>query len=82
MCFPAVLTDLYQKPTLADFRFKSLKLWEIDNVDLTQQYNLSIFTDFRYQLIKVILLLPIFVDWLLRVMIKLILLLINKSKDV
>ena len=53
---------------------------KIDNIDLTQQYDLSIFTDFRYQSIKIIWLLPIFIDWLLRVMITLILL--NKSMDV
>ena len=27
---------------------------KIDNIDLTQQYDLSIFTDFRYQSIKII----------------------------
>ena len=53
---------------------------KIDNIDLTQQYNLSIFTDFRYQWMKIIWLLSIVIDWLLRVMIKLILL--NKSIDV
>ena len=38
---------------MADFRYKSLKSWKIDNIDLTQQFRLSIFTDFRYQSIKI-----------------------------
>ena len=29
------------------YRYKSLKSWKIDNIDLTQQFSLSIFTDFR-----------------------------------
>ena len=48
------------------YRYKSLKSWKIDNIDLTQQFSLSIFTDFRYQSIKITWLLPIFIDWLLR----------------
>ena len=38
----------------------------IDNIDLTQQlFSFSIFTDFRYQSIKITFrLLPIFIDWL------------------
>ena len=44
----------------------SLKSWKIDNVDLTQQFSLSIFTDFRYQSIKITWLLPILIYWLLR----------------
>ena len=52
---------------MADFRYKSLKPWKIDNIDLTQQFSLSIFTDFRYQSIKITWLLSIFIDWLLRV---------------
>ena len=51
---------------MADFRYKSIKSWKIDNIDLTQQSSLSIFTDFRYQSIKITWLLPIFIDWLLR----------------
>ena len=51
---------------MADFRYKSIKSWKIDNMDLTQQFSLSIFTDFRYQSIKITWLLPIFIDWLLR----------------
>ena len=38
---------------MADFRYKSLKSWKIDNIDLTQQFGSSIFTDFRYQSIKI-----------------------------
>ena len=41
------------KTTLVGFRYKSLKTWKIDNIDLTQQFSLSIFTDFRYQSIKI-----------------------------
>ena len=37
---------------MADFRYKSLKSWKIDNIDLTQQFSLSIFTDFGHQSIK------------------------------
>ena len=36
------------------------------NIDLTQQFSLSIFTDFRYQSIKITWLLSIFLDWLPR----------------
>ena len=50
------------------YRYKSLKSWKIDNIDLTQQFSLSIFTDFRYQSIKITWLLSIFIDWLLLVM--------------
>ena len=34
------------------YRYKSLKSRKIDNIDLTQQFSLSISTDFRYQLTK------------------------------
>ena len=64
--FLAVLSNSCQKNTMADFSYKSLRLWKIDNIDLTQQFSLSIFTDFRYQSIKITWLLPIFIDWLLR----------------
>ena len=40
---------------------------QIDNIDLTQHFSLSIFTDFCYQSINITWLLPIFIDWLLRV---------------
>ena len=42
-----------KKTTMADFRYKSLKSWKIDNIDLTQQFGSSIFTDIRYQSIKI-----------------------------
>ena len=58
--------NLCQKTTMADFRYISLKSWKIDNIDLTQQFSLSIFTDVRYQSIKITWLLLIFIDWLLR----------------
>ena len=37
-----VFSQLYyltraKKPTMADFRYTSLKSWKIDNIDLTQQ---------------------------------------------
>ena len=48
--------------TTADVRYKSLKLSKIDFIDLTQQFSLSIFTEFRYQSIKITRLLPIFID--------------------
>ena len=51
-----------QKTTTADLRYKSIKSWKIDNIHLTQQFTLTIFTDFRYQLIKISWLLPIFAD--------------------
>ena len=35
--------------SMADFRYKSLKPWKINDIDLTQQFSLSIFTDFRHQ---------------------------------
>ena len=37
------------------YRYKSLKSWKIDTIDLTQQFSLSIFTDFRYQSLKIYL---------------------------
>ena len=56
------LTYAKKQPQRRDFRYKSLKLWKIDNIDLTQQFSLSIFTDFRYQSIKITWLLPTFID--------------------
>ena len=35
-----------KKTKLVDFHYKSLKSWKINNSDLTQQFKLSIFTDF------------------------------------
>ena len=60
--FSAVLSNSCQKTTMADFRHKSIKSWKIDNIDLTQQSSLSIFTDFRYQSIKITRLLLIYID--------------------
>ena len=67
-----VFSQLYyltyaKKQQCRTYRYKSLKSWKIDNIDLTQQFSLSIFTDFRYQSIKITWLLSIFIDWLLRV---------------
>ena len=52
---------------MAGFRYKSLKSWKIDDIDLTQRFSLSIFTDFRYKTVKITWLLPIFIDSQLRV---------------
>ena len=62
-----VFSQLYyltyaKKTIMSDFRYKRLKLWKIHNIDLTQQFSLSIFTDFRYQSIKIPWLLSIFMD--------------------
>ena len=35
-----------KKTKLVDFHYKSLKSWKINNSDLTQQFKLSIFTNF------------------------------------
>ena len=48
-----------KKTTMTDFRYKSLRSRKIDNINLTQQLSLPIFTDFRYQSIKITCLLPI-----------------------
>ena len=66
-----VFSQLYyltytKKQQCRTYHYKSLKSWKIDNIDLTQQSSLSIFTDFRYQSIKITWLLTIFIDWLLR----------------
>ena len=55
---------------MSDFHYESLKSWKTDNIDLTQQFSLSILTDFRYQSLKItwllsILSIPIFFHWLL-----------------
>ena len=62
--FTVVLFNLCQKQQcwIGLLRYKSLKSWEIDNIDLTQQLSLSIFTDFHYQSIKITWLLSIFID--------------------
>ena len=54
--------NLCQKSTMADFRHVPLKSWKIDNIDLqlTEQFSLSIFTDFHCQSIKITWLLSIF----------------------
>ena len=41
------LTECATKQQGRTYRYKSLKSWKIDNIDLTQQFGLSIFTDFR-----------------------------------
>ena len=56
------LSHAKKTTTVADFRYKSLKSRKIHNIDLTQQFSLSIFIDLRYQSIKITLLLPIFID--------------------
>ena len=66
-----VFSQLYyltyaKKQQCRTYRYKSLKSWKIDNIDLTEQFSLSIFIDFRYQSIKITWLLSIFIDWLLR----------------
>ena len=60
--FSAVLSNSCQKATIADFHYKSIKSWKIDNIDLTQQSSLSIFIDFRYQSIKITWMLLIFIN--------------------
>ena len=40
---------------MSDIDYKSLKSWKIDNVDVTQQFSLSIFNQITW-------LLPIFID--------------------
>ena len=58
--FSAVLLNSCQKNN------NGRLLLQIDNIDLTQQFSLSIFTDFCYQSINITWLLLIFIDWLLR----------------
>ena len=59
-----VFSQLYAKKNnnVGLTRYKWLKKWKIHNIDLTQQFSLSIFTDFRYQSIKITWLLSIFMD--------------------
>ena len=64
--FLAILSNSCQK-NRGGLPLQIVKTMKIDNIDLTQQFSLSIFTDFRYQSIKITWLLPIFIDWLLRV---------------
>ena len=49
-----------KKQQCRTYRYKSLKSWKIDNIDLTQQFSLSIFTHFCYQSVKITWLLSIF----------------------
>ena len=51
MCFLSC-TNSCQKTTMADFRYKSIKSWKIANIDLTQQFSLSIFTRFPLSIDK------------------------------
>ena len=68
MCFRNCTIYLMQKQNQCrTYRYKSLKSWKINNIDLTQQFSLTIFTDFRYQSIKITWLLSISIDCLLRV---------------
>ena len=70
MCF---LSCTYaKKQQCRTYRYNSLKSWKIDNIDLTEQFSLSVFSDFCYQSIKSLdcyrfLSIPNFIDWLLRV---------------
>ena len=59
-----VNANLCQISTMADFRHVPLKSWKINNIDLqlTEQFSLSIFTDFHCQSIKITWLLLIFID--------------------
>ena len=41
------LTEYATKQQGRIYRYKSLKSWKIHDIDLTQQFSLSIFTDFR-----------------------------------
>ena len=70
-----VFSQLYyltyaKKQQCRTYRYKSLKSRKIDNIDLTQQFSLSISTDFRYQSIKSTWLLSIFIDWPPRVQVR------------
>ena len=72
LLFVEVFSQLYyltaaKKQLCRTYRYKSLRSWISDNIDLTQQFDVSIFTDFRYQSIKITWLLSIFIDKLLRV---------------
>ena len=60
--FSAVLSNSCQKTTMADFHYKLIKSCKIDNINLTQQSSLSIFTDSHYKSIKINWMLPIFID--------------------
>ena len=53
-----VFSQLYnityvKKQQCRTYRYKSIKSRKIDNIDLTQQFSLSVSTDFRYQSIKI-----------------------------
>ena len=67
LLFVDVFSQLYyltaaKKQVCRTYRYKSLRSWIIDNIDLTQQFDVSIFTDFRYQSMKITWLLSIFID--------------------
>ena len=49
---------------MMDLRYQSWKSWKIVNIDLTQQFILSIFTDSSYQLVFNHLIATDFIDWL------------------
>ena len=66
-----LLVDVFSELYYLTYRYKLLKSWKMDNIDLTQQLSLLIFTDFRYQSIKITWLLSIFIDWLLRAFLQL-----------
>ena len=62
--FSAVLSNSCQKIRVANFHYKSIKSWKIDNIISIWHSNLNllIFTDFHYQSIKITWMLPIFID--------------------
>ena len=64
MCFLSCTIWLMpkKKQRCRTYRYKSLKSWKDDNIDLTQQFSISISTDFRYQSIKITWLISIFID--------------------
>ena len=62
-----VFSQLYyltyaKKQQCGTYHYKSLKSWKIDTIDLTQQFSLSIFTNFCDKSIKITWLLSIFID--------------------
>ena len=53
-----VFSQLYyvtyvKKQQCRTYRYKSIKSRKIDNIDLTQQFSLSVSTDFPFQSIKI-----------------------------
>ena len=57
-----LLVDVFSELYYLTYHYKLLKSWKMDNIDLTQQLSLSIFTDFRYQSIKITWLVSILID--------------------